>query len=59
MDNSIILWNIESGSFRNKLEGHNKGVTCIAFSTDGKFLASGGLDFIINIWEVQNLKIYK
>ena len=38
--------------------GHRDSVCSLAFSTDGQLLASGSLDGIIQIWDVQseNLK---
>lgn len=38
------------------LEGHATGVTAIAFSPDGKTLASGYRDGTIRLWEVQEKK---
>ena len=34
------------------LKGHGKGVTTVAFSRDGKLLASGSTDNTIRIWDV-------
>lgn len=39
---------------KNRLEGHEAPVEKITFSPDGKFLASGGRDGVIRIWEMQN-----
>lgn len=38
----------------NRLEGHDAAVEKITFSPDGKFLASGGRDGVIKIWEAYN-----
>ena len=35
------------------LEGHKNAVTCVAFSSDGKTLASGGGDSLIRLWDVR------
>jgi predicted NACHT family NTPase len=34
------------------LEGHTKGVTSLAFSPDGKTLASGSYDHSVRIWDL-------
>jgi WD40 repeat protein len=40
------------GKLRTKLEGHSGYVNCLAFTTDGKTLASGGTDQGIRLWDV-------
>jgi len=37
--------------------GHGKSVMCVAFSPDGKLLASGGLDRLVILWDVEAAKI--
>lgn len=38
------------------LSGHKAEVCCVAFSNDGKFLASGGCDKKIRLWELASQK---
>ena len=39
------------------IEGHKDSVTSLAFSSDGQFLASAGLDSVVNVWDASgNLK---
>jgi len=33
-----------------RFKAHEGGVSCLAFSHDGKFLASGGLDGVVRLW---------
>ena len=49
---TIILTNIESQTAVNRLEGHTDAVVALAFSPDGRRLASGGDDRTIRIWNV-------
>ena len=38
---------------------HSMIVSCLAFSHNGKYLASGGFDDFLIIWEVETLKPLK
>lgn len=39
------------------LEGHSDSVAALAFSYDGKYLATGGLDGAVKIWLVSTGKL--
>jgi WD40 repeat protein len=51
-DFRINLWEVASGSEVRSLTGHTNGVNSVAFSPDGRLLASGSLDRTIKLWEV-------
>ncbi|XP_010888175.2 telomerase protein component 1 [Esox lucius] len=61
-DCSIGLWSVKdltsdpwvNPCVRSVLRGHNGGVTCLAFSTDGKELLSGGKDQALMVWKVSS-----
>ena len=49
----VQLWDVASGNEIGALKGHSRGVVKVAFSRDGKMLASGGSDNTIRIWDVE------
>jgi WD40 repeat protein/serine/threonine protein kinase len=56
----LNLWDAANGRriarLGGPLGGHLGPVVCLAFSPDGKRLASAGLDRVIHIWDVQTQK---
>ncbi len=48
----VKLWDVASGREIGAIKGHGRGVNKVAFSRDGKLLASGSTDNTIKIWDV-------
>jgi WD40 repeat protein len=48
----LRLWDIETGELRHQLTGNRRLVRCLAFSPDGRLLATGGSDRLVLIWDV-------
>jgi WD40 repeat protein/uncharacterized caspase-like protein len=48
----VTLWDVASGQQIGAFKGHGKGVTQVAFSRDGRLLASSSSDNTIRIWDV-------
>ena len=68
-DNTLRLWSVDTGETERILTGHAgefkgvdngpssvEGVKSVAFSPDGKTLASGGGDNVIHLWDVETGK---
>ena len=71
LDNTARIWNVNSGEQTKKIEANGfsrtwKGktiidpikvpVTAVAFSPDGKHLATGGADKLVHLWDVSTGK---
>ncbi|KAI1133317.1 hypothetical protein F5Y10DRAFT_260197 [Nemania abortiva] len=51
-DREILVWDLhdEDNAEPQVLEHHGRRVTCLAFSSDGVYLASGGTDAKVRLW---------
>ena len=63
-DSAVLLWDVESGTPLTLLRGHSDGtntddagILTLAFSPDGKTLASGGHDTTILLWDVAQARL--
>jgi WD40 repeat protein len=52
MDQEIALWQVDAQHESRTLKAHKDWVTCLAFSSDGKTLASGSKDLSVRLWDV-------
>ena len=51
----VQLWDVATGREIGALKEHGRGVIKVAFSRDGKFLASAASDNTIKIWDFPRL----
>lgn len=51
-DHVVRVWNMKTGKQVHAFQGHDREVTGVSFSHDGKRLASGSLDGRVFIWAV-------
>ncbi|MGJ5672733.1 MAG: WD40 repeat domain-containing protein [Nostochopsis sp.] len=52
-DQTIKIWQLETGELLHTLKGHEDGVYAIALSPDGQIIASGSADKTIKLWHLQ------
>ena len=55
-DNTIKLWEVNTGKMIDTLSGHSWSVVALAFSTDGEMLVSGSWDKTVKLWMVHTKK---
>jgi WD40 repeat protein/uncharacterized caspase-like protein len=58
-EDNLILWNVDTGEQMKKWKGSFYGVNPLAFSPDGKLIATTDIDGSITIWDVEAGKVKK
>jgi len=56
-DNTLRLWEAETGKLLRTLEGHTSRVNCVAFDPSGKYIISGSNDCSLRLWDVETGKL--
>ena len=51
VDGAVRLWDVRAGKLRQEIKAHD-APTAVAFSPDGKTLATGGYDGTLKLWDV-------
>ena len=56
-ENSVKVWDVNSGKIIGKLDGHEGATTAIGFSEDGTKLFSSSKDQYTIVWDIMNWKM--
>ena len=52
LDRDIILWDLRTGTPRQRLKGHSRGVSSLCFLDDKQTLVSTGVDQNVRVWDL-------
>jgi WD40 repeat protein len=50
-DESVKLWNIETGTCESTMTRHSGSVSSVVFSADGQWVVSGSMGRTIRLWD--------
>lgn len=53
----LLIWELATGELKHSLPGHRRPITSIAFSPDGRLLASASKDRGLKIWDTQTYEL--
>ena len=52
----LKVWDVATGKCVATLEGHSKGVMCVAVLPDGRRVVSGSEDKTLKVWDIETGK---
>ena len=54
-----IVWDVADGSEVRRLPGHERAAECVAFSPDGRLLATGSWAGVLRIWDARTGRLLR
>ena len=58
LGNIVRVWDMKSRAILTTFEGHSQPLTCLAFSENGYYLATGAADATVKLWDLRKLQSF-
>src|SRR5262249_14750364 len=55
----VRVWNLAGAFEKQTLAGHSGGISGLAFSPDGKLLATTGKDYAVRLWDLATARVVR
>jgi pre-mRNA-processing factor 19 len=52
----VRIWDVKSRAEVAALEGHQGAISCLAFSENGYYMATGAADATVKLWDLRKTK---
>jgi WD40 repeat protein len=52
-DNTVAVWDLETGTLVHRLAGHRNAVSSVAVSPDGRWIVSGSQSNTVAVWDLE------
>jgi WD40 repeat protein len=56
---TLRVWDVATGKLERSATGHTSAITAVAWSRDGKWIASSSFDRTVRIWDAKTLSLHR
>lgn len=55
----LMVWNVETGEVKQRMEGHYSSITDLRYTNDGKFITTAANDGHVKVWDAATGKLVR